>query len=61
MSEEKCGVHFGPDWCEGDFKDCDIRIESTETLACILHCHALTRPFCQGTGVIALGDEGQFC
>lgn len=60
MSKEKCDVHFGPDWCTGDFKDYDIHIEGTKTLACDLHYHALTKPFRQGTSEIALGDHDEF-
>lgn len=57
MSKEKCDVHFGTDYCVGDFKDYDIHIENTATLGCDLHYHALTKPFRQGTAVIALGDN----
>lgn len=27
MSKEKCEVHYGKDWCMGDFKDYDIHID----------------------------------
>lgn len=60
MSREKCDVHFGSDWCTGDFKDYDIHIEGTQMLACDLHYHALTDPFRQGTSEIALGDNNEF-
>lgn len=60
MSKEKCDVHFGKDWCTGDFKDYDIHIESTATLGCDLHYHALTEPFRQGTSEIALGDNDEY-
>mgnify|MGYP000872135517 CR=1 FL=1 len=60
MSKEKCDVHFGPDYCTGNFKDFDVHVESTATLACDLHYHALTEPFRQATSEIALGDEGQY-
>lgn len=60
MSKEKCDVHFGKDWCTGDFKDYDIHIESTATLGCDLHYHALTEPFRQGTSEIALGDNEEY-
>lgn len=60
MSKEKCDVHYGNDWCTGDFKDYDIHIESTETLGCDLHYHALTEPFRQGTSEIALGDNDEY-
>ena len=57
MSKEKCDIHFGPDYCTGDFRDYDIHIEGTATLACDLHYHALTKPFRQGTAVMVLGDN----
>lgn len=57
---DKCDVHFGPDYCVGDFEDYDIHIEGTQTLACDLHYHALMQPFRQGTSVIALGDDDQY-
>lgn len=60
MSKEKCDVHFGPDYCTGDFKDYDIHIESTETLGCDLHYRALTAPFRQGTSALALGENDEF-
>lgn len=60
MSKEKCDVHFGKDWCTGDFKDYDIHIESTKTVGCDLHYHALTKPFRQGTSEIALGDNDEY-
>lgn len=60
MSKEKCDVHYGKDWCTGDFKDYDIHIESTDTLGCDLHYHALTKPFRQGTSEIALGDNDEY-
>lgn len=60
MSTEQCDVHFGPDWCTGDFQDYTVHIEGTETLACDLHYHALTQPFRQGTSEIALGDNDEY-
>lgn len=60
MSKEKCEVRYGNDYCIGDFKDYDIHIESTATLACDLHYHALTEPFRQGTSVMALGDNDEY-
>ena len=60
MSDKMCDVHFGPDWCKGDFVDYDVHVESTKTLACDLHYHALTKPFRQGTAEIALGDNDEF-
>lgn len=60
MSKDKCDVHFGPDYCTGDFKNYDIHIEGTETLGCDLHYRALTAPFRQGTSALALGENDQF-
>lgn len=60
MSKDKCDVHYGSDYCTGGFKDYDIHIESTATLACDLHYHALTAPFRQGTSAMALGDNEEY-
>lgn len=60
MSTEKTDVTYGSDYCRGDFKDYDIHIESTESLACDLHYHAVVEPFRQGTSVIALGDNDEY-
>lgn len=60
MSKEKCDVRYGKDYCTGDFKDYDIHIESTKTLGCDLHYHALTEPFRQGTSVMALRDHDEY-
>lgn len=60
MGADKCDLRYGKDYCRGDFKDYDIHIESTKTLACDLHYHALTAPFRQGTSVMALGDNDEY-
>lgn len=60
FSRQKCDVHFGPDYCTGNFKDYDVHIEGTQSLGCDLHYHALTAPFRQGTSVIALGDNDEY-
>ncbi|GAP00285.1 lipocalin-like domain-containing protein [Fructobacillus ficulneus] len=60
MSKEKCDVHFGPDYCTGDFKEYDVHIESTEGIACDLHYRALVEPFRQGTSGIALGANDEY-
>lgn len=60
MSKEKCDVHFGPDYCIGDFKDYDVHVESMKQISCDLHYHALVEPFRQGTASLALGDNDEF-
>lgn len=60
MGKEKCDVHFGSDYCTGDFTDYVVHIEGTATNKCDLHYHALTKPFRQGTSQIALGDNDEF-
>lgn len=60
MSKEKCDVHFGPDYCTGDFKQYDVHIESTQGIACDLHYRALVEPFRQGTSSLALGDNDEY-
>jgi hypothetical protein len=60
MAKDKCNVHFGPNYCIGDFKNYDIHIEGTATNKCDLHYHALTDPFRQGTSAMALGDHDEF-
>lgn len=60
MSAEQCDVHFGPNFCRGDFAEYDVHVESTASIACDLHYRALTEPFRQGTGIIGLGDADEF-
>ncbi|ETY72622.1 hypothetical protein LFAB_17155 [Lactiplantibacillus fabifermentans T30PCM01] len=60
MSADKCDVHFGPDYCTGDFTEYDVHVESTANIACDLHYHALVEPFRQGTAALALGDNDDY-
>lgn len=60
MSKEKCDVHFGDDYCTGDFKDYHVHIEGCANNKCDLHYHALTKPFRQGTSEIALGENEEY-
>lgn len=60
IGTSQCDVHFGPNYCTGDFADYDVHVEGTNGLACDLHYHALVEPFRQGTSIIALGDEDQY-
>lgn len=60
MSKEKCDVHFGPDYCTGNFKEYDVHVESMKQIACDLHYRALVEPFRQGTASLALGDKDEY-
>lgn len=60
IGTEQYDIRFGSDYCRGNFLDYDVHIETTQSVACDLHYHALTVPFRHGTSQIALGDNDEY-
>lgn len=60
ISTEKCELTFGANTLTGDFSSYDVYIEPEDGVGVDLRYEALTEPFRQGSGIIALGDDDEY-